>query len=271
MIRQLKTNRVLARKNLPRRSSDAQERRRLRGTRFPSWYLKLDEAAGVRADAGPFGNDFTQNGTVGVAEGIIGNASVFDGSEGNYLSRADDPVVRLGTTFTITGWFWLNNKDTDMALFSKYLSSDFNFDLIVSYQVADDPGSFQEGWTMNEVNADRIRVHCNGQTFPGFQDFRTVFYANAFGSPPVETWLFFAFRVRPNLMELSINNSGWDSLELPDSAGMNGVGPMILGAHEDGVLPLTGRMDECAKFPFFLSNHQIARIYDRGLGRSLPL
>ncbi len=243
----------------------------MRGTRVPSWYLKLDEVEGVRADSGPFGNDFTQNGTVGVESGIIGEAAAFDGAEGNYLSRADDRTVRLGTTFTITGWFLLNSKDVDMSLFSKYLSSDFNFDLIVSYQVADDPGSFDDTWTMNEVNADRIRVHCNGQTFFGYQDFRTVFYANAFGSPPLSTWLFLAFRVRPNLMEISINNTGWDSLELPNSAGMNGVGPMILGAHENGVLPLDGRLDECAKFPFFLSDHQIARIYDRGLGRSLPI
>ena len=98
-----------------------------------------------------------------------------------------------------------------------------------------------------------------------------MFYANTFGSPPLNTWLFLAFRVRPNLMQLSINNSGWDSLKLPNSAGMNGVAPMILGAHEDGTLPLDGRLDECAKFPFFLSDYQVARIYDRGLGRTLPV
>jgi hypothetical protein len=254
------------------RAVESQERRRMRGLSVPSWYLKLEEQEeGVRADSGPFGNDFTQNGVVALADGKVGYGAYFPGEEGNYLSLADSPIVRLGHTFTITGWFYLSSKATDMALCSKYMSSDFNFDLIVTYQVADHPESYGSEWTKNQVNADRIRVHLNGQTNPGMQDFMTVFYANAFGSPPVETWLFFAFRVRPKFMEMSINNSGWDSLVLPNSAGMNGVAPMILGANDGGFLPFHGCLDEWAKFPRFLSDYQIARIYNEGHGRTLPL
>jgi hypothetical protein len=254
------------------RAIDAQERRRLRGLSMPTWYLKLEEEEeGVRRDSGPFANDFTQNGVVALAGGKIGYGAFFPGEEGHYLSLADNPTVKLGHTFTLTGWFFLNSKATDMALCSKYMSSDFSFDLIVTYQVADDPEAYGGEWTKNEVNPDRIRVHLNGQTVAESQDFMTVFYANAFGAPPVETWLFFALRVRPNHMEMSINNSGWDSLALPDSAGMNGVAPMILGANEGGSLPLHGCLDEWAKFPRFLSDYQIARIYNEGRGKTLPL
>jgi len=112
-------------------------------------YWKLDESEGARADATGNGNDLSDNNSVGVATGKVGNAASFDGS--NYLMAAS---AILGATDDFTIVAWVNFSTT-----GSYLIAASSYPDYISFGISDVglvhlTAGVGDGVTGGSVNSD---------------------------------------------------------------------------------------------------------------------
>lgn len=82
-------------------------------------------------------NDLTENGTVGIVAGKIGNGWDFDGSP-DYLSHADTAALRLAGSFTIAFWVRIEGNQNYKTIVGKWTSAnDGDYGVFLATDVAD--------------------------------------------------------------------------------------------------------------------------------------
>jgi hypothetical protein len=132
---------------------------------------RLEESSGTRFDY--VGNyDLTDNNTVGVATGKVGNAALFVLANSESLSIASDATHGLSANisglpldWTITGWVYLNSKLTTQAITSKWdAASGALKDYLLQYNHATDRFEFliNNGSEIKTASADSLGAVSTG-------------------------------------------------------------------------------------------------------------
>ena len=80
------------------------------------FFLELEEASGTRVDAHST-LDFTPSGTPGSRTGKIGDALDLDDASSQYIDRADEAAIRVGTnSFVVSMWVLFDDLQSSMPI-----------------------------------------------------------------------------------------------------------------------------------------------------------
>jgi hypothetical protein len=204
-------------------------------------YWKLDEASGTRIDSAG-SNNLADNGSVGSATGIQGNAAQFDGS--NYLSLASNPDVQMNGDYTIACWVYLGVLDgSNQMIASKDVLGGREYTLTVS---ADFRFSIPGGGTVIEKT-----------------------------SPSTNTWYFLVaeYRSSDNRIRLILNDDTPNVVTI-SSAVTPGNAEFQVGAREfsgaEGFISNGSRIDELGIWKRILTAAEITQLHNSGAATTYP-
>jgi RHS repeat-associated protein len=208
-----------------------------------SWWT-MNEASGTRNDSNGT-NQLTDNNTVGSASGKLGNAGDFVPANTESLSRTDTDTLSA-SDFTILTWVKLDSTTGYHALVGKGDVNDAN-------------------------NREYLLYHGNGtirlNVGDGNGHSATV---TATGNPlTAGVWYFVAawYDSASDTLNIQINDN------TPESAAyaygsFNSTHPFVIGAKENGTIPMDGLMDETAIYKRVLTAAERTWLYNNGTGRS---
>lgn len=206
-------------------------------------HWSLEEASGTRVD--DYGdNDLTDNNTVTMQTGKVGNAAEFTSANSESLSVADNASLAFAGSFTIACWIYQVTR-ADASIATKWGASSNEFELITQTTNQGRPSFF---------------VSANGSAAVGA----------AWGSAlSATTWYFVeAYYDHANsLVGVNVNNG------TPVTAAF--TGPIFAGTHtlriggrDDGAIYFNGRVDEAAIWDRTLTASERAWLYNAGSGRT---
>jgi hypothetical protein len=208
-------------------------------------YWKLDEASGNRADSyGP--HTLTDNNTVTQAAGKVGNAAYFVAANTESLSVADHVDLRAGDRdFSCDLWFYADN--------------------LVGTQFIMSQGSASSGAGLGFslfLNTSNLQVRmASGATNATL----------TIGAVSAATWYYVAiwYDAATNTLWAQLNGDAAVSVTLVGAA--NGpAGALRYGASQTAATPLTGRIDEAARWNRALTGTDRMKRYNGGSGNTLP-
>lgn len=210
----------------------------------------MDETSGTRADSTSNALDLTDNNTVGSATGIISNAASFTAASSEWLSRAENPLLRGGASSSMSFWMYQPTSIADnRVIFNKWpngfivRTAGGGDDLLIVYGAsADDSaqtttvGMAADTWYHvvliydggGSTNADKLKVYVNGSA-------HTLTFINA---PPA-----------------SISDSGAD---------------FNIGRWSTLGYYMEGRIDEFGFFQRAITSSEVAELYNSGAGIACP-
>lgn len=211
-------------------------------------FWEMEEASGSRADSViATANDLTDVNTVTQAAGKVGNAASLASGTAERLTHTSNASLQTGEIdFTVAGWVFLNQVDTDHTLVSKYAAS--NYEYIVHI-----------------LTTNRLRFVTNRAD--GADD--TVIYPTTTLS--ISTWYFFVawFDNVNGLGWLQINNGTAESSGSSVYAHTAGTADFIIGGRGDsGGFYLNGRIDQVGFWKRVLTTDERTWLYNSGNGRS---
>lgn len=160
-------------------------------------YWGLDEAGGANNALDKHSNGLTlaQSNSPGSDTGLVyAGARTFTTASAQYFARASEANLQLGDIdFTLAAWVYLTNKDVVRGIVGKWLSTGNQRAFQIDYD--------------NASNRFRLALSPNGTT-------QSVLYANNYGSPPLNTWLFACawYDSVIDIAYLSINNGTANSV-----------------------------------------------------------
>ena len=195
-------------------------------------------------------NNLTNNATATFVSGKVGNAGNFVSASSQFLSHTDTATLDMGDIdFTITAWARLATKPAAvMGVMGKSLAT-----------------GNQRGYSIQWDNvADRFRFVMSSD---GTSTNQVIVVANNFGAPSTGTYYFIAARYNAatDTMSISINNGTPDTGTLAGGAFANTaafeLGRAVGGNHWNGLI------DEVGIWKRYLSNAEIALLYNSGSGR----
>lgn len=206
-------------------------------------YWTLDEASGSRADS--VGSEtLAQTGTVGSTTGALNSAASFSGSNGNYLSHADDATLSVGDTdFSISLWVYLANTSSVGVIFQKGSGSSLEYSFLQANSEV--RCSFFDA-SISEVRMTQTGLSA-GQWYHFVLTHDSVnnvvkLYVNA-GTPQSTSW----------------------TTGVHDS---NGV--LVVGNRMDNDIPFAGRVDEIGLWRRVLSSTDVTTLYGSGTPPAYP-
>lgn len=221
-------------------------------------HWKLDELSGTRVDS--YGsNHLTDNNTVTVNSGKLGNAAQFTSANSEWLNIADNATVSTGDIdFWLGVWVYLDSNLTDMSIFAKgpVSGADKNFEFYLVFVASANRFKFSVG---NSVTSSLVA-------------------ANTFGAPPTGTWIFLQVWHDSinNTINIKINNGTTDTVSY-SSGGHDNANNFTLGKlGEYAGYYFNGRIDSVSfgKSPSggiaSVIDEINNRLYYGGLGRSYP-
>jgi hypothetical protein len=212
-------------------------------------HWRLDEASGTRFDAHG-SNHLTDNNSVGVGGGVIGNAAVFDEMEEHYLSANSNATLQATGSFTIAGWFYLNSKATEKMGVCKY-------------------GDNKEYRLDYDDITDRFRFLVSTDGNDDVQHF-----ANSFGAPAVGTWVFVAgwYDALTETINLQVNGGAVDSAPHVDGIHVD-ESEFTIGCDTFGGNPRNywdGLIDSVSIWQRVLTEAERSALYNGGAGLDYP-
>lgn len=204
-------------------------------------YWKLDEESGTRLDSFG-GHDLSDNNGVGneLTDALIGRAASFSAASSQYLSTADTTDLSASGAdlgdMTFTAWARLADKSAYRYIISKSATTEYYID----YNPSQD--RFRFGWGDNYV------------------------WADALGSPSVDTWYFIVgwYDSVGNTVNIEING-------LSDSANAgafdpSGNGSFLIGWQGTQGYYMDGLIDEVGVWRRMLTSDERAQLYNDGAG-----
>lgn len=221
-------------------------------------FWKMDEATGaVRADSIALqgANNLTNNNNVSQVAGKIGNASQFTLASSQYLSIADNPTLRGGTSFSWALWFYMDTLPASLSM-------------LVAKSANSGNGSYVIYW-----NNASSRIVFGVTKADGSADISAT--ANNFGAPSTATWYFLAavYDSGTDTASISINN-GTPNTATGANGGRAGTYQLNIGAHDPAVGGAErywdGRLDAIGFWRKALSPNEISLLYNGGTGRETP-
>lgn len=218
-------------------------------------YWSLDEASDgsapvARLDSTAYNNDLSDNNTTPSAAGKIGNAAAFTAANQEYLYIADNASLSMSDhDFMVCGWVYLTTKATNQHILNKWVAATANREYALYYDQA----------------TDRFRFIA---TTDGITSVSA--YADAFGSPSINTWYFFSayHNSETNFIYISINNGAANSGAI--SGGIfNGNSNFVIGALIGSIYG-SARVDEVGVWKRLLTSAEQISLYNTGAGLSRP-
>lgn len=212
-------------------------------TELKAWW-SLDEASGARSDSHG-SNDLTDNGSVGQAVGVVGNAASFGGNES--LSIADNADFSITTTdFTLAMWVRFDSYGSFPHLAGKW-------------------GNSGEEWFV------RLKGSSSTALFSFFVIDSDVNFIELEADTPatveLDTWYLITAWYNGSNINIEVNNG-----VAYGSAHNTGVrdldGPFTLGERGTGSGDLLGRLDEVSFWHRALTADEREWMYNNGSGRS---
>jgi hypothetical protein len=203
-------------------------------------FWEFEEASGTREDAHG-SNDLTDNNTVTAAAGKVGNAASFNDDNSEYLSSSSTDFD-LTDSFTICGWVWFNNYDTNQTICARYASAGNN------------------RWSLHfNLAQSRIEWQMGANTLANLEE------------PSAGAWHFYCawFDDDVDKIYFQIDNGTIvenDVVTPPVSATQD----FHLGAKDDNgiALFLDGRIDQWGVWSRVLTASERSTIYNSGNGRN---
>lgn len=204
-------------------------------------YWKLDETSSTRFDSTSNNNDLTDNNTVGIATGKIGNAALFDGS--NYLT-VTNPSLNITGAISIACWVYAVDRTVQQHIFGGYntLSPFFGYAIGISITNLNKWDWYSgSGWV--------------GST----------------SDVALNTWTHIAFTLNSTgTLNIYLNGSldRTTTASIPSSY----TGQRALGARSDGsARAVSGTLiDECGIWSRVLTTAEITALYNSGSGLTYP-
>lgn len=216
-------------------------------------FWELEEASGTRVDAHG-ANDLTDNNTVGVAVGKVGNAADFELANSEYLSIADNASLSMGDIdFTLAGWVQLESKPASITT------------IIGKYTALLNQREYRFIW-FNTPDRFAFQVSPEGIT-------TALVQADLFGAPSLATLYFIIAEhdATNNLLTISVNN-GTPNTNVHTTGVFNGSAQFNLGATLNTVGTLVdfwdGLQDQMGIWKRLLSSNEKSFLYNNGNGRS---
>lgn len=215
-------------------------------------FWKLEESSGLRLDA--FGsNDLTDNNTVGLAPGIVGNSNRFINANAESLSIVDNTSLSTGDIdFFCSIWAYLETKTTTYQIMSKYRTS----------------GDQREWGLQYSQTADRYRffVSPNGQSGTV-----VIVPADTFGSPSTKSFHHIVawHDSIANTINIVVNNGPTDSLA-HTSGVFEGTGDFVIGALDTTGNEFDGRLDAAGFWKRIPTAQDRADLFNKGHGLEHP-
>jgi hypothetical protein len=220
-------------------------------------YWTLDETSGNRADS-VGSSTLTEYGTVGSAAGVIGQAAQFSGTNTYRLAAPDSAVLSTGDIdFTLAAWVYLTSRSNAQIIAGKFNYGGGQAEYQLAYRAVTDRLIF--------------RVSPDGALSPDYS-----VSANAFGSPPLNTWMYVVgwHDAGNDTINIQVNNGAVESVSYALGV-LDGTSSFIVGANNEGVFqdfPIlnNGRVDEVGLWKRVLTNDERARLYNFGAGCTYP-
>lgn len=222
---------------------------------------RFEESSGTRFDF--VGNyDLTDNNTVGVATGKVGNAASFVLANSESLSIASDATHGLSASlsglspdWTITGWVYLNSKLTTQAIISKWDAAS---------------GALKDYLLQYNNSTDRFEFVINNGDLSN--NIKTA-SADSLGSPSINTWYFIAawYDSTQGTVNIKVNAKAVDSIA--NLLGIHGSATdFYIGREATSGTPyfLNGRVDAVHIWRRVLTPAERKFLYNNGNGREYP-
>ena len=220
-------------------------------------YWRLDEEAGIRADAHGK-NHLSVGNTLTQVAGKLGKAARFKKASGEYLFVTDAPTLATGDIdFTISAWVNLDGGRDEMYIASRG-SDALGWEWFLIYDASLDFFSFiiTTPGALNKGNADALA------------------FTDSFGKAQIGAWNFVVawHDSAKETVNIQVNNGLVDSLHKsqvnqPDlDQPTAGTGPFNLGAFDGPGGFLNGRLDTAAFWKRVLTSAERAALYNNGAG-----
>lgn len=211
-------------------------------------YWKMDEASGTRADSVvASANNLTATNNPLNAAGIISNAAALVAASSQYLSHADNASLRIGVgvDFTIGLWARLDTTGAFRALVMK-----------------DDNGEREYGLLIGSTELP---------TFYATVDGATVVQVVSSITLVVNTWYaIMAWHDHATAkLNISVNDGAADQTAMAGGV-FSGTREFRIGARDDNVIYMNGRIDEVGFWKTILTPTQRTNWYNAGAGVTHP-
>ena len=214
----------------------------------------LNEAADKRFDhwRQRAGNLTDTNTVTSAANGVGDRAAEFVSANSEYLIASTDGAFQIGNNdYSFCGWFYLTNKSASYAALGCGFS-DSSREYFLQYSVGD----------------DRFRyIAYNGGTVVGIRT------AASAGAPSAATWYFVCCRFSDsaNKVYISVNAGTVDDANTTGDPSTSGNFQLCIGrGHPSSGQYWNGRISRVCLWRRFLSQDEIAWMYNNGRGRSFP-
>ena len=209
-------------------------------------YWKLDESSGgtmavTRVDS-QGSNDLTDNNTTASGTGIISNGADIELGNTEYLSIADNTDLSTSSTenYTFSMWVKLESKASDGAMIGKWSGGGY----AIIYSSGD----------------DRFRFY-NSNT--------SSFEANAYGSPPLDTWIHVVAYQSHTRGKLGfVINNGTPMEYTTSDRSADNTADFYIGILAPGTWFFDGIIDEVGFWKKELSTDEISELYNSGAGKT---
>ena len=219
-------------------------------TNLIAWWA-LDEESGNRADSHTNALTLTDNNTVLYTAGVVSNAALFAVANSEYLSHADDLLLRTGNIdFTLGCWVKLTTKPTQRFI-SKYQPTLNKREYTVAYYSVLDKFFFQTARD-GGVSVDTV-------------------WADTLGSPSTGTFYFVIAEHDSvnDLLTIQVNNGTIDSAAgYVAGVWTGGDGLFTLSGNSNGIETMDGALDEAFFYKRLLTAEEKTWFYNGGAGRT---
>lgn len=197
--------------------------------------------------------NLTDNNTVTSASNGVGDrAAEFVSANSEYLSAAADGAFQIGNNdYSFCAWVYLANKSASYAVLGHGLS-DTSREYFLQYAVGDDRFRF---------------IAYSGSTIVGIRT------AASAGSPSATTWYFVCCRFSDsaNKVYISVNAGTVDEAATTGDPSTSGSFQLTIGrGHISSGQYWNGRISRVNLWRRFISQDEIAYLYNGGRGRSFP-
>ena len=209
-------------------------------------HWSLEEASGTRADDYST-NNLTDNNTVTMQTGKVGNAAEFTAANSESLSIADNAALSVTGSMSVAAWVYLASKPTVGTIVCK---GDLEAAASIEYAL-----SYASG-------TDRFRFTAGNGT-----SFVTVTASN-FGAPSLDTWYYVVGWHETGVgLSISVNNGTANTAS--HLVGIqNGAGAFRIGADGVGARYWNGRIDQPLVAKRLWTADERTFLYNAGSGRS---
>ena len=212
-------------------------------------YWELEEASGTRNDSHG-ANHLTDTNTVTQGVGVVGNAALYTRANSETLVSASNAALQTGDIdLTLACWVKFNTKPGSMGMMCKDNNGGEPNNREYQLQYANSSGKFV------------FQVSGNGTATAGR-------FADTFGTPPLDTWMFVVgwHNSVLNTINIQVNNGGVDTTAHTTGifVGTNDFRLGSLGTTNY----LDGLLDQCGLWKRVLTPVERAWLYNAGAGRS---